>query len=277
MSSRHAPLQVVLGLLFIAVFAFALGRLSVNALLFLSVVALAGSAVLGIFVSLHPDRAWVKDRRSAIAVMFAALGIAGALVASIQGLRANQEAFGVQDQLTAALRRISEQESELGRVRADAAKVRDEASRAQALNTELQKKLLDQSTQMKDLAVQRVAEATGGKGFAYLDLAPAAGESGVALQARVNGTYNLRQVKYRIADSALVELGDLAPSSARALDTVLHPPSESASRYKITIVAANGPVQEDLELRFNPAGKRWERRVRVLRGSEILLERGWGR
>lgn len=277
MSSKHAPFHVVLGLLFIAVFAFALGRLSVNALLFLSVVALAGSMLLGIFVSLHPDRVWLKERRSAIAVLFAALGVAGALVASIQGLRANQETFGYQDQLTGALKRISEQENELARVRTEAAKVRDEALRTQALNTELQKKLLDQSTQMKDLAVQRVAEATGGKGFAYLDLAPSALESGVALQARVSGEYNLRQVKYRIADAAPVDLGDLAPSTSRAVDTVLHPSRESASRYKITIMAANGPVQEDLELRFNPSGKRWERRVRVLRGSEIVLERGWGR
>ena len=276
MSSKFAPLHVVTALLFIALFAFGLGRLSVNALLFLSVVALAASMLLGIFVSLHPDRAWLKERRSAIAVAFAALGIAGALVASIQGLRANQEAFGVKDQLTAALKRISEQENELGRVRTESAKVRDEASRAQVLNLELQKKLLDQSTQMKDLAVQRVAEATGGKGFAYLDLAPPGGEQGVALQARVSGEYNLRQVKYRIADSAPVDLGDLAPRATRLVDTVLDPP-QSGSRYKITIMAANGPVQEDLELRFNSSGQRWERRVRVLRGTEILLERGWGR
>lgn len=276
MNSKHAPFHVVLGLLFIAFFAFTLGRLSVNALLFLSVVALAGLMVMGIFVSLHPDRAWVKHRRSAISVLFAALGIAGALIASFQGLRANREAFGVQGQLEAALKRISEQESELSRVRVESARAREEASRFLAFNTELQKKLLDQSTQMKDLAVQRVAEATGGDGFAYLDLA-AGVDQGVALQARVNGSYDLRQVRYRIADGGLVDLGDLSPRSARTLDTVLHPSREAGGRYKITIQAANGPVQEDLELRFNATGKRWERRVKVSRGSELLLERGWGR
>lgn len=281
MNSKHAPfhvvLGVVLGLLFIAFFAFTLGRMSVNALLFLSVVALAGLMILGIFVSLHPDRLWVKQRRSAISVIFATLGLAGALVASIQGLRANREAFGIQGQLTASIQRISEQEAELTRIRADAAKARAESARAQTLNTELQRKLVDQSTQIKDLAVQRVSEVTGGDGFAYLDLGGAATESSVAIQARVNGSYGLRQVKYRIAEGGLVDIGDLGPRSTRLLDTVLQPSREAGGRYKITIQAANGPVQEDLELRFNPAGKYWERRVRVSRGGEILLERSWGR
>lgn len=281
MISKHAPFHVVLGvvagLLFIAFFAFTLGRMSVNALLFLSVVALAGMMLLGIFVSLHPDRAWVKQRRTFITIIFASLGIAGALVASIQGLRANRETFGIQDQLAAANKQLAEQAAELARTRGEAAKIREEAARAQVLNTELQRKLLDQSTQMKDLAVQRVAEVTGGDGFAYLDLGSAVTDQGVSLQARVNGSYSLRQVKYRIAEGALIDLGDLTPSSTRLLDTILQPSRETGGKYKITIQAANGPVQEDLELRFNASGKRWERKVRVIRGGEVVLERGWGR
>ena len=280
MNSKHAPshvvLGVILGLLFIAFFAFTLGRLSVNALLFLSVVALAGMMLLGIFVSLHPDRAWVKQRRTVISILFGTLGVAGALVASIQGLRANREAFGIQDQLGASLKRISEQDAELARLRGEMARVSEESTRAQALNTQLQRKLLEQSAQMKDLALQRVAEVTGGDGFAYLDLANSA-DNGVPLQARVSGSYNLRQVKVRIAEGALVELGDLTPRSTRLLDTLLQPSRESGGRYKITIQAANGPVQEDLEVRFNPTGKRWERRVRVSRGADVVLERDWGR
>jgi hypothetical protein len=284
MSLKHAPfyavLGVVLGLLFIAFSAFTLGRMSVNALLFLSVVALAGMMLLGIFVSLHPDRAWVKQRRTVIAIIFGTLGMTGAVVASIQGLRANREAFGIQDNLTAALKRVSDLEAELGRVRVEATSAREQAARGQALNTELQQKLLDQSTQLKDLALQRVAEATGGDGFAYLDLGSQLvekAENGVALQARVSGDYPLRQVKYRIADGGLVELGDLAPRSTRLLDTLLQLSRDAGGRFKITIQAANGPVHEDLELRFNATGKRWERRVRVSRGGEVLLERDWGR
>ena len=166
---------------------------------------------------------------------------------------------------------------ELVRVRTEAARVRTEAARTLALNSELQRKLLDQSSQMKDLAVQRVAEVTGGDGFAYLDLGAPAADSSVSIQAKVNGSYHLRQVKYRIAEGGLVELGDLGPRATRLLDTVLQPSREAGAKYKITIQAANGPVQEDLELRFNPAGKRWERRVKVSRGEEVLLERGWGR
>ena len=281
MNSKHAAfhvvLGVVLGLLFMAFFAFTLGRMSVNALLFLSVVALAGLMILGIFVSLHPDRVWVKQRRTAISVIFATLGMAGATVASIQGLRANRETFGIQDQLTVSMRNNAEQERELARVRAEADRVRREAARALTLNSELQRKLLDQSAQMKDLAVQRVAEVTGGDGFAYLDLGAPSTDSSVSIQAKVNGSYHLRQVKYRIAEGGLVELGDLGPRATRLLDTVLQPSREAGAKYKITIHAANGPVQEDLELRFNPAGKRWERRVKVSRGEEVLLERGWGR
>lgn len=281
MNAKNAPIHVVLGvvlgLLFIAFSAFTLGRMSVNALLFFSVVALAGLMLLGIFVSLHPDRAWVKQRRTAISLMFAALGITGALVASIQGLRANRETFGIQGQLSESVKRMSEQESELARARAEAAKAREEAARVQALNADLQRRLLDQSMQMKDLAVQRVAEVTGGDGFAYLDLGNSPAEGGVALQARVAGSYNLRQVKYRIAEGALVELGDLTPRSTRLVETLLQPSRESGGFYKIAIQAANGPVQEELELRFNPAGKRWERRMRVSRGAEVILERSWGR
>lgn len=284
MSLKHAPfyavLGVVLGLLFIAFSAFTLGRMSVNALLFLSVVALAGMTLLGIFVSLHPDRNWVKQRRTAIAIIFGTLGMTGAVVASIQGFRANREAFGIQDNLSTALKRLSEVEAELGRVRTEASAAREQAARGQALNTELQQKLLEQSTQLKDLAVQRVAEATGGDGFAYLDLGSQLvekAENGVALHARVSGNYPLRQVKYRIADGGFVDLGDLAPRSTRLLDTLLQPSRDSGGRFKITIQAANGPVLEDLELRFNTAGKRWERRVRVSRGGEVLLERDWGR
>jgi hypothetical protein len=283
MSLKHAPfnavLGVVLGLLFIAFSAFTLGRMSVNALLFLSVVALAGMMLLGIFVSLHPDRGWVKQRRTAIAFIFGTLGMTGAVVASIQGLRANREAFGIQDNLSAAVKRIGDLESELGRVRTEASAAREQATRNQTLNTELQKKLLEQSTQLKDLALQRVAEATGGDGFAYLDLGLPAlekADNGVPLQARVSGSFPLRQVRYRIADGGLVELGDLAPRSIRLLDTLLQPSREAGGRFKITILAANGPVHEDLELRFNVAGKRWERRVRVSRGGEVLLERDWG-
>jgi hypothetical protein len=284
MSLKHAPfnavLGVVVGLLFIAFSAFTLGRMSVNALLFLSVVALAGMMLLGIFVSLHPDRSWVKQRRTAIAVIFGTLGMTGAVVASIQGLRANRETFGIQDNLSNAVKRISDLEAELARVRTDAAAAREQASRSQALNTELQQKLLEQSTQLKDLAVQKVAEATGGDGFAYLDLGSQQTaekpDNGVALQARVSGNFPLRQVRYRIADGGLVDLGDLAPRSTRLLDTLLQPSREAGGRFKITILAANGPVLEDLELRFNAAGKRWERRVRVSRDGQILLERDWG-
>jgi len=279
MNSKHAAypvvLGVVLGLLSIATFAFTLGRMSVNALLFLSVVALAGMTLLGIFVSLHPDRAWVKQRRTAISLIFGLLGIAGALVASIQGLRANREAFGIQGQLGQSLAKVAEQETDLTRVRADLTRFRDESSRAQALNSELQRKLLDQSSQLKDLAVQRVAEVTGGDGFAYLDLGATGTDNSVGLQAHVNGSYNLRQVKYRIAEGNLVEIGDLTPRSPRPLDTVLQPSREAGGQYKISIQAANGPVQEELEVRFN--GKHWERRVRVSRGGEVVLERSWGR
>ena len=274
MDSKHAPLHAALALLSIALFAFTLGRMSVNALLFFSIVALAGLMTLGIFVSWHPDRAWVKAHRSGIGILFATLGIAGALVAAIQGLRSNKETFGVRDQLTAAQQQIDKQQSALTAAREEAAKLREESTRVNALNRDLQQKLLDQSTQLKDLALRRVAEVTGGDGFAYLDLAPLNGD-GVALQARVNGSYDLRQVKYRIGSGALVELGDLKPSTPRTLDTVLHPPRESGARYEITILAANGPVREDLELRHN--GQRWERRVRVIRGNELVLERGWGR
>ncbi|MBY0504849.1 MAG: hypothetical protein K2X03_13125 [Bryobacteraceae bacterium] len=276
MNSKHAAYQVVLGvvlgLLSIASFAFTLGRLSVDALLFLSVVALAGMTLLGVFVSLHPDRSWVKQRRTAISLIFGILGVAGALVASFQGLRANRVTFGIQDQLGQSLAKIAAQETELTRTRAELAKLREESARAQALNTDLQRKLLDQSSQLKDLAVQRVAEVTGGDGFAYLDLGNSSNENGVALQAHVSGSYNLRQVKYRIAEGSLVEIGDLTPRSPRPLDATL-----AGGRYKIVIQAANGPVQEELELRFNPAGKRWERRVRVSRGGEVVLERSWGR
>lgn len=277
MDSKHAPLHAVLALLSIALFAFTLGRMSVNALLFFSIVALAGLMTLGIFVSWHPDRQWVKQRRSGLGIIFATLGIAGALVAAIQGLRSNNETFGVKDQLTAAQQRLEKQENELTAARGELARLREEANRVQALNRDLQQKLLEQSTQLKDLALQKVAEATGGDGFAYLDLAAPVGDSGVALQARVNGSYDLRQVKYRIGGGALIELGDLKPSAPRTLETVLHPPRESGARYEITILAANGPVREDLELRFNPTGQRWERRVRVLRGNALVLERGWGR
>lgn len=285
MNSKHAPyhvvLGVVLGLLSFTSFAFTLGRMSVNALLFLSVVALAGMTILGIFVSLHPDRAWVKQRGKAISLIFGTLGVAGALVASIQGLRANREASGIQSELSAAVKKLGEQETELARVRAEATRQREDAVRAQSLNTELQRKLLDQSAQMKDLAVQRVAEVTGGDGFAYLDLGGGTSENGVPLQARVNGSYQLREVKYRFAegirDSGVVDLGDLGPRSTRLVETLLQPSREAGGRYKIIIQAANGPVQEDLELRFNAAGKRWERKVRVSRNGEVVLERGWGR
>ena len=283
MSLKQAPFNAVLGavvgLLLIAFSAFTLGRMSVNALLFLSVVALAGMMLLGIFVSLHPDRGWVKQRRSAIAFIFATLGIAGAVVASVQGLRANREAFGIQDNLITALKRITDLEAELGRAHADTAVAREQAERGLALNTDLQKKLLDQSTQMKDLAAQRVAEANGGDGFAYLDLGSTTAEkaeNAVPLQARVRGDFPLRQVRYRIADGGFVELGDLAPRSTRLLDAVLQPSQETGGRFRIAIQAANGPVLEDLELRFNAAGKRWERRVRVSRRGGVVLERDWG-
>ena len=223
MNSKHAAynvvLGVVLGLLSIASFAFTLGRMSVNALLFFSVVALAGMTLLGIFVSLHPDRAWVKQRRSAISFIFGTLGIAGALVASIQGLRANRETFGIQGQLGQSLARIAEQDTELIRVWTEAGKLREETARAQSLNTDLQRKLLDQSSQLKDLAMQRVAEVTGGEGFAYLDLGNSNSDNTVGLQAHVNGSYNLRQVKYRIAEGNLVDIGDLTPRSPHGRET----------------------------------------------------------
>lgn len=276
MDSRHAPLHVVLALLSIALFAFTLGRMSVNALLFFSIVALAGLMTLGIFVSWHPDRQWVKQRRSFLGIIFASLGVAGALVAAIQGLRSNNETFGVRDQLTAAEQRLVKQQTEIDGMRAELTRLRDESSRTQALNRELQQKLLEQSTQLKDLALKKVAEVTGGDGFAYLELAAGNGES-VALQAKVNGAYDLHQVKYRIGSGALIDIGDLKPSTPRPLDTVLHPSREAGARYEITILAANGPVRQDLELRFNSTGQRWERRVRVTRGAELLLERGWGR
>ena len=281
LAAYNVVLGVVLGLLSIASFAFTLGRMSVNALLFLSVVALAGMTILGIFVSLHPDRTWVKNRRTAISLIFGTLGVAGALVASIQGLRANRETFGIQGQLGDSRKRIGEQDTELSRVRAELARLREESGRAQLLNVELQRKLMDQSTQLKDLAVQRVSEVTGGDGFAYLDLGSSGSDNSVGLQAHVSGSYNLRQVKYRFAegsrDSSLVDIGDLTARSPRPLETVLQPSREGGGRYKIIIQAANGPVQEDLELRFNAVGKRWERRVRVSRGGEVVLERSWGR
>jgi hypothetical protein len=223
----------------------------------------------------------VKQRRTAISLIFAGLGLTGALVASIQGLRANRETFGIQDQLAATQKRVADQDAELARVRAEATKAREESAHVQALNTRLQQQLLEQSAQMKELAVQRVSEATGGEGFAYLDLGAPSGDHGVPLQARVSGSYELRQVKYQFTEgareSSLIVLGDLSPRRARALDTVLQPSREAGGRYKIVIQAANGPVQEDLELRFNADGKRWERKVRVMRGGEVILERGWGR
>ncbi len=276
MLAKHAPynvvLGIVLGLLLTVFFAFTLGRMSVNALLFLSVVALAGLMLLGIFVSLHPNRPWVMERRTLLSVIFATLGLTGTVVASIQGVRANRETSGIQEELTTVRQRLSERETDYARLRSETTQIRDEVQRAQNLNRDLQQKLLDQSTQLKDLAIQRVSEVTGGDGFAYLDLGPASA-SGVALQARVNGTYPLRQVRYRIGENtALVHVGDLAARSVRPLETIL-----SSGRYQITILAANGPVHEELELRFNAAGQRWERRVKVLRDGEVVLERPWGR
>ncbi len=276
MLAKHAPynvvLGIVLGLLLTVFFAFTLGRMSVNALLFLSVVALAGLMLLGIFVSLHPNRPWVMERRTLLSMFFATLGLTGTVVASIQGVRANRETSGIQEELTTVRQRLSERETDYARLRSESSQIREEVQRAQNLNRDLQQKLLDQSTQLKDLAIQRVSEVTGGDAFAYLDLG-AASASGVALQARVNGTYPLRQVRYRIGENAaLVHVGDLAARSVRPLETVL-----SSGRYQITILAANGPVHEELELRFNAAGQRWERRVKVLRDGEVVLDRPWGR
>jgi len=270
MNWKHAPLHVVLGLLFIGLAAFVLGRLSINALLFVSITALAALTVVGIFVSLHPDRQWLVQRRGVLALLFAVFGTIGAVVATIQGFRENQHSAGVEGRLATALTRAGELDADLARVRA-------EAARMQALNVELQKKLLDQSTEMKELALERVKEASGGDSFAYLDLAPGSHATGIELQAVAQGTYPVRQVRYRLGDSGgLVELGDLPAKSKRLLETPIHP-QESGSNYKITILAANGPVQQNMDIRFNSAQKRWERRVRITRGDSVLLQRDWGR
>jgi len=281
MDSKRAPLHVVLGLLFIGLFAFVLGRLSVNALLFLSIVALGLQMLLGIFVSLHPDRQWVKQRRSGFAVFFAAMGIAGALVAGIQGFGANKESLGIRGQLDAALAKVANLETELERVRADAGKTHAEAVRTKTLNFDLQQKLLEQSSQLKELAVQRVAEVMGADGFAYVDLAAQHDGSGVALQALVNGKHTQRQVRVRLGEGnrqmTPEELGDLEPRAKKLLDTMIQPSRETRNSYKITILAASGPVQEELDVRFNSAKQSWERRMRITRGDAVLLQRDWER
>lgn len=280
MDSKHAPLHVVLGLLFIGLFAFVLGRLSVNALLFVSIVALGLQMLVGIFVSLHPDRQWVKQRRSMFAVFFAAMGVAGALVAGIHGFGTNQESAGVRGELGAAQTRAEKLEAELERVRAEATKTQAESARTKTLNFELQQKLLDQSAQLKELAVQRVAEAVGADGFAYVDIAEHR-ENGVALHALVNGKHAQRQVRIRLGEGARQttpeELGDLQPRDKKVLDTVIQPSRETRNSYKITILAASGPVQEELDVRFNRDKQSWERRMRITRGDAILLQRDWER
>lgn len=281
MDSKHAPLHVVLGLLFIGLFAFVLGRLSVNALLFLSIVALGLQMLLGIFVSLHPDRLWVKQRRSSFAVFFTAMGMAGALVAGIQGFGANKESNGVKGELTAALAKLAKLEGELDRTRADASKIQADAVRTKTLNFELQQKLLDQSAQLKELAVQRVAEAVGADGFAYVDIAEHRDNGSVALHAVVNGKHTQRQVRVRLGSGSQLmtpeELGDLAPRAKKVLDTMIQPSRETRNSYKITILAASGPVQEELDVRFNNTKQSWERRMRITRGDAVLLQRDWER
>ena len=237
--------------------------------------------LLGIFVSLHPDRVWVKQRRSSFAVFFAAMGVAGALVAGIQGFGANKESAGVRGELDAALSKAATLETELERARTEAGKVQTEAARSRTMNFELQHKLLEQSTQLKELAMQRVAEAVGAEGFAYVDLAAHNGNDGVALQALVNGKHTQRQVRVRLGEGKSQmtpeELGDLEPRAKKVLDTMIQPSRESRTSYKITILAASGPVQEDLDVRFNTAKQSWERRMRITRGDAVLLQRDWER
>jgi hypothetical protein len=277
MNWKHAPLHALLGLLFIGLAAFVLGRLSINALLFVSIAALAGLTLVGIFVSLHPDRQWLIQRRGVLGLIFAALGAVGAVVVTIQGFRENQNFAGFQGQLAETSTRARALEAELERAKADAFKAQAELDRERSLNVELQKKLLEQSTQLKELAIERVKEASGGDSFAYLDLAPGGPAAGVELQAVAQGEYPVRQVRYRVGDGGgLVEVGDLAPKSRRAVDTALYP-QESGSSYKITILAANGPIQQNMDVRFNTAAKRWERRVRVVRDGSVVMQRDWGR
>ena len=165
-----------------------------------------------------------------------------------------------------------------------------EISRVQSLNTQLQQRLIEASTSIKNLAAQNVGLArqsiqtvTGGDSYCYLDVVSPSRAGGL-LVAFHRGKYPLYAVNARLVDLAQMKkflesgqkltldnvftndvnlsIGDLAVSTAKPLQQIIFPSSDRQS-FNIFFSAHNGLWTEELRLRFVDGS--WTRAVRVSR------------
>jgi hypothetical protein len=224
----------------------------------------------GFLVSIHPptQRKW---KIVAAGMFFALTSCAIVLV-----MKQSKESAATTSKLERSLETLRDGNAEIARV--------------EALNTQLQQRLIDASGSIKALAARNVSLArqnidtvTGGNSYCYIDVASPS-LSGGLLIAIHRGRYPLYAVNARLMDLAKMKkfqesgqkltidnafsldlnipISDLAVSTARPLQQIAFSSSERQS-FNIFFSAHNGLWSEELRLRFIDGA--WTRAIRMSR------------
>jgi hypothetical protein len=154
---------------------------------------------------------------------------------------------------------------------------------------------MDRMETLGKLSKKNVDAVTGGDGFAYIDIVSIPVDNGgMSLIAAVRGKNVIRGVAYELTEgrppyvptdaqmndilagrAASTTLGDLTPQSGRLIGRVLHPSIKDGGYYNINMLALNGSVNEKLEVRYDSAKHRWNRKMTVTRVNKVIFTSDW--
>jgi hypothetical protein len=239
-------------------------------------------AYMGMHVTIHPPGESVRVQRG-YKLGFVLLALTAVLLLWWQGARSEQ----AQEQASNARRSAEKKIGELqGQVRATFDRLTvatTEARRVANLNTELQKRLLDQSYAIKDLTHEAINSATGGDSFCYVSLLSGTIDASGGIPIVIHmGRYPLRDVvadvvdveawTKRVADRTLrsalsteatLKVGNIGVSSTRLMVENKIPFRESDSQvFVIRFSAQNGYWTQ--QLRARKIDNKWVFASRVL-------------
>jgi len=212
---------------------------------------------LGAVVSLQED--WAKRHRRGVLLAFAILGIVG-LVATVKQAGESAKA---NTKLSDSLTSLGNSASEI--------------SRMATLNTQLQRRLLDQSDTIAGLAEQAANSATGGD--SYVMVTPiftplAANQNTFSLAATV-----CRKCKYSIPNAHIflqadaksqsigtpIYEGTIDPNFFITLPQSITAATTRETTYTVTVLARNKPTIEILKIRANVQAQQWQYSYRIER------------
>jgi hypothetical protein len=174
----------------------------------------------GAIVSLHED--WAKAHRWWVLSVFVVLVAIGVGATIKQSVKSAQEMTTANTKLSGSI---------------DALRVSsDENARLARLNSELQGRLLDQSTTVSDLAKQAINSTTGGDNFCYMNVESVALQRGLVVPIFHHyGKYPLYDVEARIFDIITADLlGEQHPGGGDS--------AASIGAVTLTVPIGNVPV-----------------------------------